>query len=115
MRNLLSYMFDRNRGTVGLGLYYWGRSGRRLGKMKEEAELCLRDAVAHAKRRVLEVDSKLCSGLDIRQEILSIAKQIPADLLVLSTHGCTGWEHLFFGSDTEKMVAHAPCPILVVR
>ena len=84
-------------------------------KMKEEAELCLRDAVAHAKRRVLEVDSKLCSGLDIRQEILSIAKQIPADLLVLSTHGCTGWEHLFFGSDTEKMVAHAPCPILVVH
>ena len=59
-------------------------------KMKEEAELCLRDAVAHAKRRVLEVDSKLCSGLDIQQEILSIAKQIPADLLVLSTHGYTG-------------------------
>jgi hypothetical protein len=54
--------------------------------MQEEAERCLRDAVEHAKRRVLEVDSTLCPGLDIQQEILSVAKQIPADLLVLSTH-----------------------------
>jgi nucleotide-binding universal stress UspA family protein len=83
--------------------------------MKEEAGRCLRDAVAHAKRRVLEVDSKLCSGLDIQHEILSIAKEIPADLLVLSTHGYTGWKRLLFGSDAEKIVAHAPCPILVVR
>jgi universal stress protein A len=83
-------------------------------KMQEEAERCLRDAVEHAKRRVLEVDSKLCHGLDIQQEILSIAKQIPADLLVLSTHRYTGWKHLLFGSDAEKMVARSLCPILVV-
>jgi universal stress protein A len=83
-------------------------------KMQEEAERCLRDAVEHAKRRVLEVDSKLCSGLDIQQEILSIAKQIPADLLVLSTHRYTGWKYLLFGSEAEKMVAHSPCPIIIV-
>ena len=34
-------------------------------KMQEEAERCLRDAVEHTKRRVLEVDSKLCSGLSM--------------------------------------------------
>ncbi len=41
--------------------------------------------------------------------------QISADLLVLSTHGYTGWKHLLFGSDAENILQHAPCPILVVR
>ena len=84
-------------------------------QMKEEAERFLRDVVAHAKRRVVEVSSRLSFGLDIQHEILSMAKQIPADLLVLSTHAYTGWKHLLFGSDAEKIVAHAPCPVLVVR
>jgi universal stress protein A len=84
-------------------------------QMKDEAERFLRDVVAHAKRRVVEVGSKLCFGLDIQHEILSIAKEIPADLLVLSTHGYTGWKHLLFGSAAEKIVAQAACPILVVR
>ena len=59
-------------------------------QMKEGAERFLRDVVAHAKRRVVEVSSRLSFGLDIQHEILSMAKQIPADLLVLSTHGYTG-------------------------
>ena len=101
---------NRRPWTILLGAFR-----KKIRENERRAERCLRDAVAHAKRRVVEVDSKLCSGLDIQQEILSIAKQIPADLLVISTHGYTGWEHLFFGSDTEKMVAHAPCTILVVH
>jgi universal stress protein A len=84
-------------------------------QMKEEAEKNLAEAVTHAKRTFLEVDSKLRTGLDLHQEILSAAKEISADLLVLSTHGYTGWKHLLFGSDAEKILEHAPCPILVVR
>jgi universal stress protein A len=82
---------------------------------KAEAENNLADAVCHAKRTFLEVDAKFRSGPDLCLEIIRTANEISADLLVLSTHGYTGWRHLLFGSDAEKILEQAPCPILVVR
>jgi universal stress protein A len=86
-----------------------------LAQAEEEAKQKLAAELAHAKVSLLEVDSKLQTGVDLHDEILSTAKQISADLLVLSTHGYTGWKHLLFGSDAEKILQHATCPILVVR
>ena len=37
------------------------------------------------------------------------------DLIVLSTHGRTGLAKLLIGSVAEKVVRHAPCPVLTVR
>lgn len=37
------------------------------------------------------------------------------DLAVLGTHGRTGLKHALIGSVAEKVVRHAPCPVLVVR
>lgn len=48
-------------------------------------------------------------------EILDAAKTLGIDLIILSTHGRTGLGHLLLGSTTEKVVRHAPCPVLVVR
>jgi universal stress protein A len=36
------------------------------------------------------------------------------DIIVMSTYGRTGIDHVILGSVTEKVVAHAPCPVLVV-
>ena len=36
------------------------------------------------------------------------------DIIVISTHGRTGIDHVIVGSVAEKVVAHAPCPVLVV-
>jgi universal stress protein A len=84
-------------------------------QVKEEAENNLAEAVAHAKRTFLEVDAKLRFAPDLCQEILRTVNEISADLLVLSTHGYTGWKHLLFGSDAEKILQQAACPILVIR
>ena len=48
-------------------------------------------------------------------EICKLADQLPADLIVISTHGRTGLQHLVLGSTTERVVRHASCPVLVVR
>lgn len=48
-------------------------------------------------------------------EIIEVAKSLPADLIVISTHGRTGLKHVFLGSVTEHVVRHASCPVLVVR
>jgi universal stress protein A len=92
-----------------------GFSHEEWDQAKEEAEKRLADVLAHAKLTLLEVDAKLRTGLDLHDEILRAAKQISADLLVLTTHGYTGWKHLLFGSDAEKILQQASCPILVVR
>ena len=36
------------------------------------------------------------------------------DMIVMSTHGRTGVEHFILGSTAEKVVARAPCPVLIV-
>ena len=48
-------------------------------------------------------------------EIVEAAKALPADIIVISTHGRTGLKHMLLGSVTEHVVSRAPCPVLVVR
>lgn len=48
-------------------------------------------------------------------EIVLVAEQLKADLIVISTHGRTGIQHALLGSTTEQVVRHAGCPVLVLR
>ena len=49
------------------------------------------------------------------EEIVAVAKGLPADLIVISTHGRTGLKHVMLGSVAEHIVQRAPCPLFVVR
>jgi nucleotide-binding universal stress UspA family protein len=48
------------------------------------------------------------------QEILACATELPADLIVMGTHGESGFDHLVLGSITEKVLRLARCPVLTV-
>jgi nucleotide-binding universal stress UspA family protein len=48
-------------------------------------------------------------------EISALAEERNIDLVIASTHGRTGVNRAMFGSVTERIVHHAPCPILIVR
>ena len=48
-------------------------------------------------------------------EIVQAAHELKSQLLVVATHGRTGLKHLLIGSTAEKVVRHAPCPVLAVR
>jgi nucleotide-binding universal stress UspA family protein len=48
-------------------------------------------------------------------EIIRVAKEQNADMIVLGTHGRTGLAHILIGSTSEKVVRKAPCPVLTVR
>lgn len=48
-------------------------------------------------------------------EIIEVARKLPADVIVISTHGRTGLKHALLGSVVEHVVRRAPCPVLVVR
>jgi nucleotide-binding universal stress UspA family protein len=49
------------------------------------------------------------------QQICELAGKIHADLIVMSTHGRTGWRRVFLGSAAERVVQYAPCPVLIAR
>jgi universal stress protein A len=75
----------------------------RLTALKQEANL-----------RGLKVENVIRIGNPYR-EIVAAAKEMPADLIILSTHGHTGFSRMFMGSTAERVVRHASCPVLVVR
>jgi nucleotide-binding universal stress UspA family protein len=48
------------------------------------------------------------------KEIVSLAEQLPADLVILGTHGRSGFERLFLGSVTEKVLRTTRAPIMTI-
>jgi nucleotide-binding universal stress UspA family protein len=64
------------------------------------------------------VSSATCgvlSGAPPFDEICRLAQTVPADLVVMPTHGRTGFKHVFLGSTAERIVQHSSCPVLVTR
>ena len=48
-------------------------------------------------------------------EIIEAAKELDVDLIVIATHGLTGWKRFDLGSTAERVARAATCPVLVVR
>ena len=49
------------------------------------------------------------------QAICDEAKAQKTDLIVMGSHGRTGLSHVFIGSVAERVLRHAPCPVLVTK
>ena len=52
---------------------------------------------------------------DVGMELLRIAAHNQVDMIVIATHGMTGWRTIPFGSVAVKVVNQAECPVLVLR
>lgn len=61
------------------------------------------------------VKATVRGGVAAHQEIVTAAQECNTDLIVIGNHGRTGLARLFTGSTAERVVRHAPCPVLVVR
>lgn len=51
----------------------------------------------------------------VASEIVQTARDEKADLIVMGTHGAKGYEEIFIGSNAEKVVNLAPCPVITVQ
>jgi len=60
------------------------------------------------------VDVELEEGTGIATAVVTRASSLPADLIVMGTHGRTGIKRLFVGSVAERVLRSAPCPVMVV-
>ncbi|WP_130803188.1 universal stress protein [Acinetobacter ihumii] len=63
----------------------------------------------------VEAETKLVEGQEIDKEIAHAAHEIQADLIVIGSHGRTGFKKLMLGSVTQKLLGEIHLPVLVVR
>ncbi len=73
----------------------------------------LKALIAGVKDGTVWVDAAMAEGR-VPEQILTRAQILPADLLVVGTHGRSGFERLMLGSIAEKLLRKAPCPVLTV-
>jgi len=84
-------------------------------ELHKDAEKRLNDFVNKLAAKGLKVRFEVGTANDVAMEIIRIGEHNKADLIVIATHGMTGWHRLAFGSVTEKVVRLAPLPVLVLR
>ena len=81
-----------------------------------------RDKLLAELKRFLAIDESIgvplaCEVLDapnVHHEILALADRLHADLIVMGTHGRSGFQRLLLGSVTEKVLRTARAPVLTV-
>ena len=80
-----------------------------------DAERNLKTLINSARTAGVPKIKSLCRRGLASHEIVEAAKDLDVDLIVIATHGYTGWKHFCIGSTAERVVRAAPCPVLVVR
>ncbi|MBI2877202.1 MAG: universal stress protein [Candidatus Tectomicrobia bacterium] len=68
----------------------------------------------HQEESDLQLEGLVRQGVPY-EEILKVAQEVEASLIVICTRGLTGLEHLILGSTAERVVRMAECPVMTVR
>lgn len=79
-------------------------------KVLTQAQTAVQQAGMTAETKLLEA-----SGKRVASVIVAEAERWPANLIVIGTHGRTGFSRLLFGSVAEGVVRTAPVPVLLIR
>lgn len=81
---------------------------------KGEAEKILETAMKEVGEVPCNVHSGILEG-NPAEAILEVANTSKCDLIVMGSRGLGRLAGLLLGSTSQKVVAHAPCPVLIVR
>lgn len=81
---------------------------------RSAAQKQLRKLIGKAKQAGVRVKGLLLDGV-AHERIARAARSQKADLVVIGTHGRTGFAKLFLGSVASRVLAVSPCPVLTVR
>jgi nucleotide-binding universal stress UspA family protein len=86
-----------------------------LKDARTRAEKHLSKCLAVLTSRGVKATSSVEVGNDIAGSIMEVVDHGHIDLVVISTHGISGWHPLIFGSIAEKVVKLVQCPLLLLR
>jgi len=86
-----------------------------IDRARKEADERFAVSQAALGAKGIKVSSSVEVGNDIAGCILEVIEREHVDLVVVSTHGLSGWYPLVFGSIAEKLVKLVQCPLLLLR
>jgi nucleotide-binding universal stress UspA family protein len=80
----------------------------------EEAKSILQNAVKAVGELPCKIHTELIEG-SIAEAIIDVATTRKSDVIVMGSRGLGKLAGLLIGSNSQKVVAHAPCPVLIIR
>ncbi len=94
-------------------------SASQTNDLIERARTSIEESLAAAKAKFneqgIEVETKLLEGQVIHREIIRAAEELHADLIIIGSHGRTGFKKLFLGSVAQSLLGESHIPVLIVR
>jgi nucleotide-binding universal stress UspA family protein len=79
-----------------------------------DAEAILEGTRAGLGKVPADLQSEILEG-PVAEAILKVARTRKSDIIVMGSRGLGRLEGALLGSNSQKVVSHAPCPVLVVR
>jgi nucleotide-binding universal stress UspA family protein len=89
--------------------------GAFIEQAKENAEKHLSKCKAALVARGVKSTSSVEVGNDVAGNIMEVVEREHINMVVISTHGISGWHPLVFGSIAEKVVKLVQCPVLLLH
>lgn len=115
-RVLVAHVFDP---TPNVPPVVWSRPDLLERSVRAEIEEAIRETLTGRTATLLqgvpEVELTISQHPAAGRALCEIAEDEGVDLVILGSHGRSGLSRAFLGSVAEKVVRHAPCPVLVVR
>lgn len=94
---------------------YYGGSEAYERRALEFAQEHVDRIAAMAAAAQVPCETVVVHGINPHEEIVAAAERLGCDAILMATHGRKGLNKLFAGSETQKVIAHSPVPVIVMR
>ncbi|MDY6455957.1 universal stress protein [Acinetobacter faecalis] len=82
---------------------------------EENAQLRLKDIERLFVRDGVYVNTKVIRGVAASEGIMAIANEVSADLIIMGSHGHTGFKKMVLGSVAQNVLTQSHIPVLIVK
>ena len=83
--------------------------------LEKNARASLHKLIRRKRLRPQRCRSAIVLGINPAEVIAAVAKKSRAAMIVMGSHGRTGFQRFALGSVAERTLRYAPCPILIVK
>lgn len=94
-------------------------SAHQTNDLIERARTSILESLDAAKAKFnqygIEVETRILEGQVIHREIIKVAEENHADLIIIGSHGRTGFKKFFLGSVAQSLLGESHIPVLIVR
>ena len=94
-------------------------SAHQTNDLIERARTSILESLDAAKAKFnqygIEVETQILEGHVIHREIIKVAEENHADLIIIGSHGRTGLKKFFLGSVAQSLLGESHIPVLIVR